>query len=130
MSFAFVCSSIVFGQKRREIIRSGYYFVIQIEDLNCDTINFHTIEVYSLTPSVKISIGNDSTYTESVKSLKFINRSFNKGYLKGTKRSDIGKILVLNTTIDKVNDDGFVEFKHPIKLRKLKLCNLYKVRRE
>ena len=117
------------AQRSDEIIRSGYYFVVQIDSIYRDTISFTTIEIYSPLPSLNLAKANGSEIQESLKSSFFINRSFSKGLLVGIKKLNIGNVMVLNTTIDNISNDGFIIFKSPLRPKKIYLKNMYRIRR-
>lgn len=110
------------------VIRSGYYFVIQITDVSGDTIRFETVEIYRTAPNLEITLLNDTILSVNPITIMFRERSFDTGILRGVKKRHIGKLLVLNTTIDKIDKTGIIEFKHPRKPKQIRIEKMFKVK--
>jgi hypothetical protein len=114
--------------QKDDVVRSGYYFVIQITNVSGDTITFETIEIYRTLPNIEITLFNDTTSHENAVTTKFRNRTFNTGILKGVKNRYIGKLLVLNSTIDEIEKTGMVHFKIPKKTKQIRLGKMYRIK--
>lgn len=128
------CVLFCFGIKaqKKKIVRSGYYFIVQIERITKDTVYFKTIEIYSVNPLIKIKIDNDSIlqYKQSDISKLLFNRSFYYGKIKNIKKREVGKLIVLNATLEDIEKSGYIHFDHPKKLRKLRFSELHLIPRE
>ncbi len=98
--------------QNKEIVRSGYYFVIQITEIaQGDTIRFETIEIYRAVPNIDLDIESDSIIRQNYVADCFRDRSFHLGCLKNARKQDVGKVVILNTTIDQISDSGIIIFK-------------------
>ena len=124
----FFSSNCTIAQKERKIVRSGYYFVIQIEAIKKDTIYYKTINIYSTTPNLDLK-DFESLSNKSKKNNLFVNRNFKVGLFEKARFNLIGEIIILNTTIENIDESGFVQFKKPIHLKKIRLSDFYEVKK-
>lgn len=101
------------SQKKRTVVRQGYYFVIQIESVNNDTISFHTVDIYTPFKILDINLYDDkgNLIKPSDKFFKSCKRDYNRGYLKDSNKKNIGELLLLSVNPSSgIYDDGFIVF--------------------
>jgi hypothetical protein len=128
-------SSFVFFQIRgyycqQEIVRQGYYFVVQITSVKKDTISFKTVDIFSAQSPIYIpkqidNTGNTIPFGNNY--YRLCNRSFERGTVKRFNKKHIGKVVVLHV-VD-ITDQGLVLFEPVKSERELRLNELYPIGR-
>lgn len=98
-------------KRNREYIPSGYYFIVQINSVQSDTIRFTTIEIYTPYGTLdKESYSEDTTLEYDDNYYRFCNRQFTIGNLKGSSDKHIGEVLLLKPS--KIDNNGFIHFEY------------------
>ncbi|GAA0874341.1 hypothetical protein GCM10009118_07490 [Wandonia haliotis] len=121
-------SCAIVSQKEKTVIRQGYYFIVQINSINKDTISFYTVDIYTPFKIVDLDIyDNDGNLiSSSEKFLRLCERNYNQGYLKGLDKKNIGEILILSINPSSgISDDGFIIFNKVENQSSINLSNFY-----
>lgn len=100
------CASLKKGKFEDVFIARGFYFVIQLQSIKSDTIFFEPIEIYSPSPILDVS----NSDTSIVHLVKIPLKNFNKGYLKGAKKKNVGNVMLLYTKPEWISNDNFIRF--------------------
>lgn len=117
------CVSLKKGKFREVVLTGGYYFVIQLQSVESDTIFFKTVEIYSPSPYVEVSPDDPSI----VRLITIPLNNYNSGYLKGAKKKDIGNVMLLYTKPEWINKDNFVKFDYIDYLEWTDLSKMYRL---
>jgi len=119
------CSK-AFSQEKK--IYTGYYFVIKLNSINHDSIDFKTIEIYQATrPAGKLinSDGKEIPHEQQFLFQSLCNRTIFKGYFKGMKKKYCRKVIILHSSGDFDEKSNIVTFDKIIEPKNLNLNQLY-----
>ena len=113
-----------FSKKNNELTGRGLYFVVQPTNVKNDTIYFHTISIYAYFQYLEVS---DSQPNIVVVEPKLSVKHYFKGYLKGFRKKDLGKVLVLYTLSQLIENDNFVNFSHVVRPGSIIFRKMYSI---
>jgi hypothetical protein len=120
--------SVLTKQKTPKIRSLDIYFIVQIDSIVNDTFFFETIEIYTNFPTQKIGLydSEGNKLPVAAKHSLLVERKINSGNGVRIKKSDLSKLVILQSHIYKIQEDGFIEFENRINPKRLNLSELYK----
>jgi hypothetical protein len=112
----------------KTIKKHELYFVVHLNEVKGDTINFNTIEIYSSNRIFDVtltdSLGEELAISHNYK--KLLKREYNKGVCSGVKKGLKGDIIILSTKSSDIDSLGVVTFSNIIKSKRIDFSELYR----